>query len=379
MRIVFIINGLGMGGAEMMLVKVLERLDRQRFTPCVISLIAPGELASRITPLDIPVQTVNMKGGLTDLRAFVQLVHLIKEFQPDAVHTWLYHADLLGGLAARLAGVKALGWNIRNSNLDADKTKLSTRLIARLCALVSHKVPTLILSCSEQARLIHIARGYAADKMVVVPNGFDLTRFKPDSDARKSVRAELGLPNDALLVGLIGRFDPQKNHIGFFVAAELLRRQMPEVHFLLAGKGVDIENPVLTQAANASAVLSNCHFLGLRNDIPRLMAALDVLASSSHGEAFPNVLGEAMACGVPCAVTNAGDSAYIVADTGRIVSIGDMPGLASALGAILTLPTNEKTALGEQARIRVATYFEIANVVRQYESFYEQLKAKTTT
>lgn len=358
----------------MMLLKVLEHLDRQRFNPCVISLIASGELAPRIEALGIPVHSSNMNGGVADLVSLYQLVRLIKQYQPDVVHTWMYHADLLGGLAARLAGVSSLAWCLRNSNLDSDKTTLSTRVIVRLCAWLSTWLPDSILSCSEQARLIHVERGYFADKMVVIPNGFDLSRFKPDNDARTSVRSELGLVHDVLLVGLIGRFDPQKNHTGFFKAAGQVHRRLPHVHFLLAGKDIDKENHALIHAATDAGVLSHSHLLGLRNDIPRIMASLDVLASSSsYGEAFPNVLGEAMASGVPCAVTDVGDSAYIVADAGRVVDVGDMDSLAAALEEILTLQPYEKLAMGNQARTRVATHFEIANVTRKYEEFYVNL------
>lgn len=375
-RIVFIITGLSTGGAEMMLFKVLERLDRQRFTPHVISLTTLGELAPRIAALGIPVDAVGMKPGLPSPAGFFRLVRLLKRLNPDVVHTWMYHADFLGGLATRLAGISSLGWCIRNSNLDRDKTKFTTRVVVGLCASMSKWVPSQILSCSEKARQVHVARGYTAEKMVVVPNGFDLTRFRPDSHARQTIRSELGLEADTPLVGLIGRFDPQKNHAGFFDAAGLLHRRMPQVHFVLAGQGIDMNSAALMQAITREGVLANTHLLGLRDDIPDLMAALDVLASSSHGEAFPNVLGEAMACGVPCAVTDVGDSAYIVGDTGRVVAPGDMAGLAVALEELLALPPLEKGVLGERARARVAEHFEIGGVVRKYEDFYETLLAK---
>ena len=375
MRIVFIITGLSTGGAEMMLLKVLERLDRQRFAPHVISLTTLGELAPRIAALGIPVNAVGMKPGLPSPSGVFRLVRLLKRLNPDVMHTWMYHADFLGGLAARLAGISAVGWCIRNSNLDKDKTKFSTRAVVSLCASMSKWVPSRILSCSEKARQIHVARGYAAEKMVVVPNGFDLARFKPDSDARHWIRAELGIADQTPLVGLIGRLDPQKNHAGFFEAAGMLHRRMPQVHFVLAGQGIDMNNAALLQAITHEGVLANTHLLGLRNDIPELMAALDVLASSSYGEAFPNVLGEAMACGVPCAVTDVGDSAYIVGDTGRVVASSDMTGLGAALEELLALPASEKVALGERARARVAAHFEIGKVVQQYEDFYETLFA----
>jgi glycosyltransferase involved in cell wall biosynthesis len=378
MRVLFIITGLSTGGAETMLLKLLERLDRKRFSPHVISLTTLGEIGPRIAALGIPVEAMGMKPGLPSPMGFLRLMRMIRRVKPDVVHTWLYHADLLGGLAARLAGISAIGWCIRNSNLDKDKTKFSTRAVVGLCARLSTWIPSKILSCSEEARRVHVALGYAAEKMRVVPNGFDLARFKPDGDARSAVRADLGIADSTPLVGLISRFDPQKNHAGFFEAAGRLYRRMPHVHFVLAGQGIDRNNAALMQAINKAGVLANTHLLGLRSDVPRLMAALDVLASSSsYGEAFPNVLGEAMACGVPCVVTDVGDSAYIVGDTGRVVASGDMRGLAAALEDLLALPPAVKAALGERARARVAAHFEIGRVVQQYENFYESLLANT--
>lgn len=371
MKIAFIITSLSIGGAEIMLLKVLERLD-PRFSPQVISLTTLGEIGPRIQLLGIPVESAGMRPGVPSSLAFFRLVRRLKTLKPHVVHTWMYHANLLGGLAARLAGVPTIGWAIRNSYLDRDKLKLSTRVVIGAGARLSRWVPDRILSNSEVARQVHVDCGYAADKMVVVPNGFDLARFQPDALARAAVRAELGV-GDAPLVGLIGRFDPQKNHAGFFEAAGSLQSRLPTVHFVLAGKGIDKGNRELMRVVEAAGVHQVTRLLGLRSDIPRLMAALDILASSSSGEAFPNVLGEAMACGVPCAVTDVGDSAYIVSDTGRVVRSGDMPGLAGAMEELLALAPDARAALGERARARVAEHFEIAKVVRRYEAFYEEL------
>lgn len=373
-KIVIVITGLNIGGAEMMLLKVLQRLDT-RFSSHVISLSTLGEIGPRIQALGIPVESLGMRPGVPSPLAFIRLVRRLKRLKPDVVHTWMYHADLFGGLAARLAGVSAVAWAIRQSNLDADKNKAITLAVVRACALFSEWIPARVLCCSQVSRQIHVDFGYAAMKMVVVPNGFDLTRFQPDAKARVTVRSELGLEADTPLVGLIGRFDPQKNHLGFVAAAGLLHQRLPAAHFVLAGQGIDANNGALMLAIQTAGIASVTHLLGLRSDIPRLMAALDVLASSSHGEAFPNVLGEAMACGVPCAVTDVGDSAYIVGDTGRVVNPGDMAGLAASMEVLLALPASERTALGESVRARVAEHFEIGQVVRQYETFYDELAA----
>jgi glycosyltransferase involved in cell wall biosynthesis len=301
---------------------------------------------------------------------FLRLVWLLRKIKPDVVHTWMYHADLLGGLAAHLAGCGRVIWGIHHSNLSKNENKWTTLLVVKCCALLSRYVPTHILSCSQRAKEIHAVFGYAADKMQVIPNGFELDRFVPDTDARSSLRAELGLAPDAALVGLIARFDSQKNHFGFLEAAAQVRAQLTNVYFIMAGTQVDADNAALNTAISVRNLHSHVRLLGQRNDIPRLMAGLDVLASSSHGEAFPNVLGEAMACGVPCVVTDVGDSAGIVGSTGRVVPAGDMAGLARELLQVLRLSPEVKASVGVRARMHVASNYEIGHIARLYESFY---------
>lgn len=374
-----IITGLGLGGAEMMLYKLLERADRRSFSFHVLSLTSLGDIGPRIAALGWPVHALEMRAGTVDPRGVASLYRRLRQMRPDVVHTWMYHADLVGGVAARLAGVSALVWGIRNSTLQPGRSKWKTRLVVRLNALLSRRLPAGILSCSEAARDVHVALGYAAEKMTVVPNGFDLSRFRPDPEARSSVRAELGLSPGTPLVGLIGRFDPQKNHAGFLRAAGLLKQTQPAVRFVLAGAGLDAGNPELLRRAQDAGVSDAVFWLGQRDDMPRLMASLDVLASSSsYGEAFPNVIGEAMACGVPCAVTDVGDSGAIVGDTGRVVSPGDMPALAAAISALLSLNATDRASISDRARARIQEHFEIGSVVRRYEDYYRALACGAT-
>lgn len=375
MRVLYIITGLSTGGAETMLLKLLDRLDSQRYTPMVISLTTMGDIGPRIAALGIPVQVLGMKPSLPSPIAFLSLLRSIKQFKPDIVHTWLYHADLLGGIAARLAGVKRICWGIRSCNLDTDKTHWTTRAVRRVCALLSYVIPQRIFLNSETARRIHVSLGYAKRKMSVVPNGFDLSRFKPDETVRSRVRSSLGCTGDAPLVGMVGRFDPLKNHLGFISAMALMRQQMPQVHLIMVGKGVDDDNEVLVRSLAEAGLSGNLHLLGARDDVPGLMTALDVLVSPSHAEAFPNVIGEAMAAGVPCVATDAGDCAYIIGDTGYVVPIGDIVGLARSVEALLRLSRMRQIELGQKARLRVASHFEISHVVRQYDDAYQSLKA----
>lgn len=376
--ITFVITGLGQGGAEAMLLKLLQNLDRRRFMPRVVSLTTRGELAASIEDLGIPVTALEARRGWRAGAALPALVRLLRAHRPQIVHTWMYHADLLGGVAARWVGVRQLVWGIRHSNLSPEVNKRSTLAVAAWCARLSHWLPARILACSDAAMASHVRHGYCARKMSVIPNGFDISRFTPDPLARHQVRGELGLAPRTMLVGMVARYDVQKNHAGFLQAMGLVHRRLPEVHFLLAGLGIDPDNQVLLAAAQAAGIATHCHFLGPRSDVPRLMAALDVLVLPSHGEAFPNVLGEAMACEVPCVVTDVGDSAFIVGATGRIVPRSDdTQGLAEATTSMLLLPQKEREALGQAARARVAQYFELQHVVRKYENFYADLAGHT--
>lgn len=373
MKVVFIITGLSTGGAETMLLKLLERIDRTRFEPEVISLTTRGRIGPRIEALGLPVHALGMQPGLPNPVKFACLVRLLRQSRPDAVNTWMYHADLLGGLAARMANIKALAWSIRNSNLSPAHSRRTTLLVVKICAYISAWLPRRILSCSRQAQRIHVENGYDSDKMLLLPNGFDLSRFQPDAGMRDVVREELKLAAGALVVGLVARDDPQKNHPGFIEAAAQVYRTLPQVHFVLAGDGIDQNNKRLTALIARMGLTGHVHLLGRRDDIPRLMAALDILASSSFGEAFPNVLGEAMACGVPCVVTDAGDSAEIVGDTGRVVACGDMGGLARQLIELLRWPAAQRAQLGALARQRICDRYEISDITRRYEEFYVQL------
>jgi glycosyltransferase involved in cell wall biosynthesis len=375
-RITHIITGLNTGGAEMMLFKLLSRLDRSRFTPEVVSLTSDGPVGDRIRGLDVPVRVVGMARGVPDPRGILRLAAHLRRSRPDVVQTWMYHADLIGGLAARLAGVRAVAWNIRGSDLDPATTSRKTILTAKLCARLSRALPTAILSCSEVARRVHADLGYDAGKITVLPNGFDVASLRPDATARDDVRRELGIAPDSPLVGLIARFDPMKDHPNFIRAAHHVAARHSAVHFILCGDEITADNVVLIREIAAVSLKGRFHLLGRRSDIPRLNAALDVAVSASrYGEGFPNVIGEAMACGVPCVVTDVGDSAFVVGETGRVVPKADSAALGMALHELLALPAGERTALGAAARRRVIENFEIGSVTRRYEAFHAALAA----
>lgn len=372
MKVVFVITGLVAGGAENMLLKLLQHGPHLRGAT-VITLKAGGEMLPRFEAAGISVETLNMSPSIPNPLAILRLARRLRELRADVVSTWMYHGDLIGGLAAKLAGVP-VAWGIRNSAVDERLTSRSTRAVVKLCGWLSHWVPDAIISCSVRARDIHVAEDYDPAKFCIIQNGFDLDRFKPDPAARAAFRAELGLPPDALLAGLIARYSPQKNHAGFLAAARRVLDRMPDVHFLLAGVGTGPDNAGLAALIAQHGLAERVHCLGLRQDVPQLTAALDLACLSSiFGEAFPNVLGEALACEVPCVATDVGDSEAIVGACGRVVAPGDVAALAVAMGEMLALPEAERQALGRLGRQRMLAGFEIRYVAGLYEELFGHL------
>jgi glycosyltransferase involved in cell wall biosynthesis len=372
-ELLVIVSGLRKAGAELMLFRMLKHLDRNHFNINVISLTSEGGVGMMLTSLGIRVHALHIDGFINLIFGFARLIRLIRKICPDVVQTWMYHADMLGGLAARIAGISNIAWSIRNSSLSLDTTKISTYAAAKICSIFSSWLPKIIINCSESARDSHVSFGYSAEKMVVVPNGFELDRFIPVNGARNAIRSELCLSSERQIVGLIGRYHPIKNHAGFIKAALKISSINPNVNFLLTGEGVDISNSELLQLIHSANLLERFHLLGQRSDMPLIMSSLDVLVSASLGEAFPNVIGEAMACGIPCVATDVGDTAYIIGDTGKVVPVNDSESLADSVLEILSLKQEDRILLGMKTRERITEYFDINIISSIYQRYYEEM------
>ena len=369
LKILHVITGLDRGGAETMLWSLLSRGARDRFAPTVISLTDIGPVGDRIRELGIPVLALGMPRGRVTLRGMGRLIRRIRELDPDVMQGWMYHANVLGGIAARLAGRTPVLWGIHHAAIDSARMKRSTIWTIRVAGWLSSWASDWIVYCAEEARRVHHALGYAR-RDEVIANGFDMARFQPDPESRRAVRAELGIPEDSPLIGLVARLDPLKDHATFLAAAALLRERRPHVHFLLCGEGITPEAPQFREAAEGVALDGHYHLLGRREDVPRLQAALDIATSASVAEAFPLAIGEAMACGVPCVVTDVGDSARLVGETGRVVPPRSPEILARAWEALLDAPPSERERLGQAARRRVGEHFDILTIVARYEALY---------
>lgn len=402
MKVTHVITALHTGGAETMLYRLLRYSDPAEFEHQVISMVDIGAIGEKIRALGVPVRALGMRRGVPDPLGVLRLARWLREEPPDVMQTWMYQADLVGGLAARLAGGMPVAWGIHSAYLDPQSVKRTKIWTVRACALSSRWLPARIVCCSEASVEVHAKLGYPKKKMLTIPNGSDLAAFEPDPEARSAVRRELGLREGTPLVGLVARFDGNaaaprepresalrrywpkgrlaspKDHNTFIRAAGLLHARLPDANFVLCGDGITWQNTQLVEWIDAAGLRSHCHLLGRRLDMPRLTAALDVATSSSaYSEAWPLVLGEAMACGVPCVVTDVGDSALIVGDTGRVVPPKNPAALADAWHELLTLPPSLRAQLGLAARRRIEERFSLTSAVAKYEELYRELAARS--
>jgi glycosyltransferase involved in cell wall biosynthesis len=378
LKVLHVINDLSVGGAEMMLFKLLSGVDTRRSTSSVISLGKRSKLDGRIEALNVPVFNMDIKlGSIPTPRQVWRLLTTVRRLRPDIIQGWMYHGSLATHLSAFTVARRApVIWTIHNCNNNLTLEKRLTSAIIRLCGRLSAS-PAKIIYVSEASRRMHEAMGYCRKKSQVITNGFDTSQFAPSAQARAAVRAELGMRDDQFLIGLVGRFHPMKDHINFLRAASLLSEDTHAARFLLAGREVDDGNQTVRRLLGRWNLEGRVHLLGERADTHNLIAALDVCSlSSSYGESFPLVVGEAMACGVPCVVTDVGDAARLVGTTGFVVPPRNPEALAHAWRELIRLGPSGRAQLGEAARERIRENFLLAPVIARYESLWEKTSAE---
>ncbi len=371
-KVIHIITDLDVGGAETVLYRLLSYMDQDTFEAQVISLTNIGSIGRKIQELGIPVQALGMHRGILAVQGIYQLFCVLLREKPNLVQTWMYHADLIGGVVAKLTKKSLIIWGVHATDVISSSNKRTTVWLINTCSWLSKWIPARIVCCAEESQRIHQKLGYPEHKMVVIPNGFDLTAFQPDSAARISIRHELQLLDDKILIGLVARFHPHKDHHNFIQAAAILYKDYPDVHFLLCGEGVTWENSELVGWIDANGMRDCFHLLENRSDISSLTASLDIATSSSFVEAFPLIVGEAMACGVPCVVTDVGDSAKIVGNTGCVVPARSPQALANGWGKLLQIDQQKRKELGQLARKRIQEKFSLQSIVNRYEEIYHQ-------
>jgi len=362
-KVIHIITGLNQGGAESVLCKICEEtLDKFSFT--VISLTDKGFFSDKLNTLKIPVYVIDFRNIFLLPISLFRLYNLIKKEKPDLVQTWMYHADFFGGLVAKIVGIDYIIWNIRGP-LNSKKTNLQTHILSRLSAIISKWVPNKIVSCSEYASKIHIEIGYQADKIVIIPNGYKI----PDIVNINSFN-HVNIDTEVIL-GMIARYDPYKDHGTLLKALRIVKDNGFNYRCLLAGSGIDGTNEMLVNLIKSLDLNDNVELLGVISDVNKLFSRLHLHVLSSIDEAFPNVIAESMAMGVPTVSTNVGDAALIVGELGWIVNPSDSNSIAKGIiEAIREMDKPEWIIRKEKSRQRIIQYFSIEKMCKQYTNLW---------
>ncbi|PMM56248.1 glycosyltransferase family 4 protein [Vibrio lentus] len=364
MKVLHIIAGLGDGGAEGVLYRLC--LHDNINDHVVISFMDEGKYGPSLEERGIKLYTLGQRKGRFSLKSFFRLCKLIKRINPDVVQTWMYHADLIGGIASRLVGIRCVFWGIRTADISMESA--STRIVARVCAAFSKIIPLKIACCAHSAIESHVNLGYTKDKMVIINNGFDFDKFTfkliEDRNLNKDHKMKFGM---------VGRYTHQKDHLNLIKALSIVNSKFDNWECTLIGNGLDSSNYDLNNHISEHNLVDKVVLSGPSYDIPSKMQLLDLHILSSAVEGFPNVLAEAMSCGVVCISTDVGDAKQIISDMGWIVPPKRAELLANAiLSAVKTYYESPKewSNIRYGARRRVVKYYSLENMVDTYNDIW---------
>ena len=369
-HILHVITGLLIGGAENMLVRMV-RATRDEFRHTIVSIIDNGPLAAVARNLGADVNEIGMKRGAFPSPAKVmQLRRLIRNTKADAIQGWMYHGNAAASLFGKHAPVL---WNVRHTLDDFSAETLTTRLAIKAAPHLRNQPQWIIYNARSGAET-HERFGFDKALRTIIPNGFDTQYFQPDAGVRARARAALGFSDGDKVVGRLARNHPMKDHPTLFQAFRLILDQFPSAKLLLAGTGMSAESSGLAGLARQYRVYDKTLFLGERSDVRDLMLSLDVMLSTScRSEAFPNVIGEAMACGVPLAATDVGDTAWIISDAALIAPAGEPAVLGAIAARLLSLPDEQRQQLGKVLRARIVEHFSISRVAAAYADLWRSV------
>ena len=373
MRVLYVITDLATGGAEKQLARIIARLGK-RIEPLVISLGPRGSVSTEIEEMGVPVRHLGLVGPVQLPLAMSRVFSIVRRFRPDVVQGWMYHGNLAAlfakhGLGRRLP----LVWGVRQSLHDLAREKKRTLRVIRMSARWSSLADAIVYN-AYLSRAQHEAIGFAPEIGLVIGNGFDGRVWRPDEQARRSVRKELGIAPDTPLIGMIARYHPIKGHEVFMKAAAHMAESNQQVHFICVGREITQFHPTFRVYTQMRPLRGRLHLLGERRDVQRLTAALDIATSSSWSEAFSNSVAEALCCGVPVVATDVGDTHEIVRDAGIIVPVGDVEAMANSWHHLLDVGIESRRAMGKKGRKRILKRYSIESVACLYLNLYQGLK-----
>ena len=373
MKIFHIIIGLNTGGAELMLKRLIEsHQSNSSYHHSVVSLTTKGKVGVLLQEMGVEVHALGAHTALDIPRVFWQLVRLIRSERPYIVQTWLYHADLIGGLAAKLAGVRCILWGVRTTELR--KGSYVMIIIRKVLARLSYWIPNMIVVVAERAKQKHINLSYDASKMLVIPNGFNVQTFDVAPELVADFKQFASIKDDDFVIGCVGRLSQEKGQDIFIKSAGLILARFPEFKFLMVGRGLESTSQEMVSLIKKNARLKNFILLGERSDVSVCLRAMNVFCLPSRSEGFPDVLGEAMLSGIPCVSTDAGDASVLGGDDVPIARVDDHKDLAKKLIGIIEKSQQEREKIGQRLSQRIINVYSMEKIASRYQVLYEELE-----
>jgi glycosyltransferase involved in cell wall biosynthesis len=369
-RVVLVTNGLTRAGAETQLVRLASALRHRGDEVGLLSIMATEAFAEEVAALDIPVAHLRVRAPLRGPSAIQAGARVLRAWQPDALISFVYQANVLGRLAGRLAGVPVVISSVRNEHFGGRARELVMRATDRLS--------TITTTNSQLAAAGLVKRGVVpGHRLVVIPNGIDLAPFQQAEAERSVIRSELGIPDGQFVWLAVGRLEPQKDYPTLFAALARCPTSAPEHCLLIAGQG-----RLRSELERTAAELGLSHrirFLGLREDVPQLVAAADGVVLSSRFEGMPNIVMEAMAGARPVVATRVGGTPELVehGGTGLLVDPGDPGALSSAMREVMAAPESTRRAMGSAGRSAIAERYSLAALADQWLRLLDRCLADT--
>jgi glycosyltransferase involved in cell wall biosynthesis len=374
MVILHIITSLGHGGTQNALVRLIKATSGE-YEHHVISLTGDCYYESRLLDLGVKVNVLGINTWYRGIQSLSILYKYIKHTQPDLIHTWLYHSDLIGGVIGRLATNAPIIWSIRGTKVQKGLVKLQTRIIVRVNSFLSYLIPKKIVSCAEASSEEHIKLGYCKRKILVIPNGLDLREWKKELVESLKYRKIWSQNNNAIVFGVVARWDPNKGFDILFDALRQLADEKKNWSCVLVGEGLDDANEKLQMDLRGNGIRGRVITEGPIQNIKAVMSALDFLVLSSASEGFPNVLVEAMACGTPCISTTVGDASYIIGKTGWLVPPKNSKKLAVTIQAAMEakIHSAEWNKRKKDCVKRISDNFNLSIMVNAYQNLWKSI------
>lgn len=375
MKILHVIISLNIGGAEKSMLRLIEaHKNNSDYDHSVVSLTGIGEIGKQLQVSNIRVHALGLKSAFNTPRVMWALMKIIRQADPDVIHTWMYHADLIGGVAGKLTKKKII-WSVRNTHAEAKSGIAKTTFyIMKICAFLSAYIPNKIICVAGTAMTSHVKYGYQQKKMQVIQNGYDVNNLRNLSRQHKqTTRKSIGLAKNATVIGTVGRYNNSKDHPTFIRAAKILLRSNDNLQFLLIGKGINANNTQLFSLIADTGHIEKFFLLDERDDVPALLTLMDIFCLHSISEGFPNVLGEAMCIGLPCITTDVGDAALMVGENGVVVPHSQPELLVKGLQAMVNLTAKERKESGEKLRQRIDNNYSLAQAQHAIETVYQNV------